>query len=120
MIKYDILTGNLYTDLDTPYYVKDNCINVYLNVNWTGEDATDYLRKEKLINDYKVENELFSMVSWCDVTGYHYWVIQQEETNYVSVDLYLKKQPNEYTEQEMILIRDSIIEAESYFENVLL
>jgi len=119
MVKLDILSGNLGTDLDTPYCEEGNKIDVYSSVYWTADSKEEYKKKEDIINSYKVENNLFELSAWCDISGYHYWVIQQEEENYVSIDVVLKKQPNEYTESELIIIRDAIIKADEYFDNAL-
>jgi len=119
MVNYDIVTGKLYTDLDTPYDSKENKIDVYCDVNWTAKSEDEYKTKEKLIDTFKVDNELFLMISWCDVSGYEYWVIKQEETNYVSIDVHLKKKPHEYTQEEMMFISNEIIKANDYFHEVL-
>ena len=119
MKEFDIVSGRLFTDLDTPYDEESNKIDVYSSVNWTAETEEEYAKKEEIINQYKVENDLFTLSAWCDISGFHYWVIQQEETNYVSIDVYLKKQPNEYTQEECQIISKAIIDADNYFENYL-
>ena len=118
-MEYNIEQGILMTDLDTPYDEEINKIDVYSSVSWTGENEKDYERKEKIINDYKVENDLVKINAWCDISGYNYWVIQQEEENYVSIDVFLKKQPNEYSQEEIQQIRDMIINADDYFQTEL-
>jgi hypothetical protein len=119
MKPFDIISGNLYTDLDTPYDSDQNKIDVYSSVNWTADNEEEYKRKEKLINEFKVDHELFLMISWCDVSGYNYWVVKQEEPNYVSIDVHLKKQPEKYTQEELQVIREEIIKADNYFNEVL-
>lgn len=119
MITYDIVTGKLYTFLDTPYDSEENKIDVYCDVNWTAESKDEYIRKEKLIDTYKVDNELFLMISWCDISGYEYWVVKQEEPNYVNIDVHLKKKPHEYTQDELRVISSEIIKANDYFREVL-
>ena len=116
---FNIITGELFTDLDTPYDANDNKIDVYSSVNWTAETKEEYESKEELISSYKVENDLFTLRAWCDISGFDYWVIQQEEENYVSIDVYLKKQPNEYSQEECQIISNAIIEADNYFNNYL-
>ena len=116
---YNILTGNLYSYLDTPYDKENNKIDVYCSAHWTADNEEEYQTKEDLIHAYENETELFSMSCWCDISGYDYWVIQQGEENYVSIDVCLKKQPKEYSQEEMQLIRDAIVEADYYFENNL-
>jgi len=115
MKELDIINGNLYTDLDTLYSENENKIDVYSSVYWSADSEEDYKNKENIIFDYKIDNDLFNLVAWCDISGYHYWVIEQEESNYVSIDVYLTKQPNEYTQQELNIIKDAIIKADEYF-----
>ena len=95
-MKYNIQKGILMTDLDTPYDEENNKIDVYSSVYWTSNNEEDYIRKENLIDEYKVENDLVKINAWCDVSGYDYWVIQQEEENYVSIDVVLKKNAKDY------------------------
>ena len=120
MRTFNIIKGELFTDLDTPYDADENKIDVYSSVYWTAETELIYDKKENLIFDYKIENDLFTLRAWCDISGFDYWVVQQEEENYVSIDIYLKKQPNEYTQEECMLIQKAIINAENYFEKHLI
>jgi len=115
----DIRTGFLGIDLDTFYHGEDNVINVYTSVNWTADNETEYKQKEQIISDYRIVNDLFELVCWCDISGYEYWVIQQEETNYVSIDVYLKKGVDEYSQEEIQIIANEIAKADDYFLNKL-
>ena len=114
-MEYDILTGKLGTDLDTPFDIDGNKIDVYGSAYWTANTKKQYEAKEKIISEYKKETDLFSLYAWCDVSGFNYWVKQQEEDNYVSIDVVLKKLPHEYSQAEIQIIRDVIIEADEYF-----
>jgi hypothetical protein len=119
MKNYDIKTGLLYTDSDAVYNKNENAIEVYTFIDWTADNEVDYVKKENIISDYKVENDLFNLVCWFDISGYEHWVIQQEETNYVSIDVYLKKNVDDYIQEEMKQISEAIIKAESYLEDKL-
>ena len=119
MITYDIVTGKLYAFLDTHYDSDFNLIEMRCDVNWTADNEEIYRIKEKVIDTFKVDNELFLMVSSCDWSGYEYWVFKQEEPNYVNIDIYLKKKPHEYTQDELRFISSEIIKANDYFREVL-
>lgn len=119
MRTYNIQKGELHTDLDTPYDEENNKIDVYCSVSWSGENKEDYERKENIIKEWSYEDSLVKMNSWCDISGYNYWVIQQEETNYVSIDVVLKKLPCEYTQTEIESISNAIFSANLYFEETL-
>lgn len=110
-----ITNNDLRVDLDAPYDKSNNKIDVYSSVYWTADNKAEYNRKEKLIHDYKVDNDLFDLFAWCDISGYDYWVIQQEEENYVSIDVVLKKDVELYTDEEIEQIREAIIVADDYF-----
>ena len=120
MTDYNILTGQLHTGLDTPYDEDLNKIDVYSSVYWTAANEKEYGDKEDLIDAYTKDTDLFSIRCWCDISGYKYWVIQQEEENYVSIDVYLKKKPSEYTQEEMKIISEAIMEVDEYFDGVLM
>jgi hypothetical protein len=119
-MKNQIGSNNLRIDLDCPYNKEENQIEVYSSVYWTAKNKKEYSKKEDLITNYKIDNGLFSLYSWCDVSGYNYWVIQQEEENYVSIDVVLKKPVKEYSNQEIELIKEAIIVADDYFSSKLL
>lgn len=119
MKKYSIKKGRLFTDLDTPYDKEANKIDVYSSVFWTADTEKEYQKKEQIINSWQYEDELVKCNAWCDISGFKYWVIQQEEENYVSIDVVLKKKPKDYSQEERIKIRDIIIKADEYFETNL-
>jgi len=119
-MKNQITEDNLRLDLDAPYNKESNKIDVYSSVYWTAENEEEYIEKEDIINNYKIENELFTLFAWCDVSGFDYWVIQQEEENYVSIDVVLKKDVLDYTEKEIETIKTAIWNADNFFQMELL
>ena len=116
---HDIRKGILFTDLDTLYDEEGNKIDVYSSVYWSADSEEEYIKKETIIDEYKVDNELISLKAWCDISGYDYWVIQQEEENYVSIDVCLKKQPEEYSQEEIQKISLFITNADDYFQQLI-
>lgn len=116
---YNIEKGELFTDIDTYYDKENNKIDVYSSVNWSAENEEEYNRKEGIINNWVYEDDLVIAHAWCDVSGFDYWVVRQEEPNYVSIDVVLKKDVKDYTQEEQQKIRDIIIEADEYFKEKL-
>lgn len=112
----DIVTNNLRCDVDCPFDDENNKIDVYSSVYWTAETKEDYEKKENIINSYIKETDLFRLNAWCDISGFEYWVKQQNEDNYVSIDVVLKKPVEKYTQEEIKIITNAIIEADEYFE----
>jgi hypothetical protein len=104
-------------DVDWEFDEDNNKIDVYSSSNWTAENEQQYKHFENLIDNYKLDNDLFTLTAWCDISGYHYWVVQQEESNYVSIDVVLKK--NTYSVEEIREIEYRIIEADIYFLETL-
>jgi|GEM_PF-4995182 len=120
MKDFNIEQGLLYNDLDCLYDSESNKIDVYSSVYWTAENEEDYDRKEQLISEWSLENGLVKLNAWCDISGYNYWAIQQEEENYVSIDVVLKKPVKDYTQEEIQQISNLILESDEYFRDNLL
>ena len=120
MTPYDIKTGHLGTDLDTLFDNEGNKIDVYSSVYWTAESEKEYTRKETIINEWSYEDDLVKAYAWCDVSGYDYWVVREKDTNYVSIDIVLKKNVNDYSQEDLIKIREIIINADEYFQTELI
>lgn len=108
-----------YLKLDCDWVLDDEGkkIDVYGTPYWTADTEKDYQHQEELINAYNVSNSLITISAWCDISGFDYWVIQQEESNYVSYDVILLK--DVYTDDEVLEINRLIIEADLYFDSVL-
>ena len=116
----DITANNLRLDLDCPFDKENNKIDVYSSVYWTAETEEEYKAHENLIHEYIKENELFRLNAWCDISGFDYWVVQQQEENYVSIDVVLKRPVETYTVEEIETIKKAIITADEYFQEKLL
>ena len=109
----DQLRRILRPDCDWVLDEENNKIDVYSSRYWGCSTEEQYKKNEELIRDYKVDNDLVSIFSWCDISGFNYWMVQQEEDNYVSIDVVLKKES--YTDEEVVKINELIIEADNYF-----
>jgi hypothetical protein len=70
MKPYNIKTGQLFTDLDTPYDAESNKIDVYSSVYWTADNEKDYKTKEDLIHAFNFEDDLCTVKAWCDISGF--------------------------------------------------
>ena len=87
-------------------------LDIYTDINWSGKNKKEYREKEKHIYNFSIDNDLFLLKSWCDISGYDYWVKQQEEDNYVSIDIHLKKDLIDFTEQELDVLIKTLDEAQ--------
>lgn len=115
MKKYSIEKGELYTDLDCLWNPENNKIDVYSSVYWSAENEDQYDKKQELIESYTYCDNLMQVKCWCDISGYKYWILDQEDDNYVSIDIYLVKDVKEYTQQEIFKISEKIKEIDDYF-----
>ena len=69
--------------------------------SWGFDSEKDYEEQEKEINDFVIDNEYYTVYMWCDVCGYDYWIIRQEEGNYIQISVSFKQEdiPNNIIEQ---------------------
>lgn len=119
MKTYNIETNSLYNDLDCLFDRESNKIDVYSSVYWTAENEEEYHKKESIINSFLYEDDLIVVKAWCDISGYGYWSLQDEE-NYVSFDVMLKKDVSLYSQEEIKFISDLIIKWDNFFIGSLL
>jgi hypothetical protein len=105
------IEDNIKLGLD--YTFEDNLMQVYGSSNWSAETKEEYERFQSLIEQYKYEDELCIISAWCDISGFNYWVLQQQESNYVSIDVTFKK--DSYSLDELSSVADQIIMCDNYF-----
>jgi hypothetical protein len=104
-------------DLDISVNVEDQIIDVYGTSNWGADNMEDYEKQEALIDEYKLQGECFSIYTWYDISGYDYWMKEQEEANYLSIGVNVWK--SELTEEDIKSIAEAIEETDLYFINKL-
>ena len=114
-MEYNIQKGHLNADVDCQYDKESNKIDMYGSSSWWADTEEEYKEKEELINNWNYEDDLIKAFAWCDISGYDYWIIQQEERNYLSIDVYLKKPVEDYTQEEIQYISELIREWDDYF-----
>ena len=51
--------------------------------NWGAKDENEYEQAEKEINAISYKGEGWEVYCWFDVSGWDYWMNQQEESNYI-------------------------------------
>lgn len=116
---FNIKKGQLWNDLDCPFDEEGNKIDVYTSVYWSADTEEEYNTKERFIEDFYYEDDLIKAISFCDISGFDYWVKTMEEENYVSINVYLKKEVDQYTQQEAQQIADLISKwDEMFLENL--
>lgn len=93
-------------------------IDVFTTASWTAGSREEYGRKETAIREYEVDNDLFEMFAWCVAACYEYWVLRKEERNYVNLNILLKKDPSEYSREDIGRIVAAVDSAEVYFSDL--
>lgn len=111
------LPSLLMLDLDSEIHVDEKYLDVSLISNWSADNEDDYKKFESLISDYNVIGEGYKITAWCDISGYNYWVLQENEPNYIQLSISFDN--DSISEDDLSKIQDAICEAELYFiENV--
>jgi len=99
-------------NLDLDYDFEGTTINVYGSAYWGADNESDYKRQEKLIDDYRKQLSCGDLHVWCDISGYNYWMVQQEEANYISITVNLNV--DDLTADQITEIENAIIEADGF------
>jgi hypothetical protein len=77
---------------------------------WSRDNKEDYDKRVDEIHSYRIENELFKLNCWVDISGFDYWSTQDEK-NYFAVIAHLKKCFLECNQAEIKLIQYEINKA---------
>ena len=51
----------------------------------------EYEKQEKFLSELYIENESYTMYASYDVSGFDYWMIKQEEPNYININIEIKE-----------------------------
>ena len=79
--------------------------------SWSRDNREDYDKRVDEIDSYRIENELFKLNCWADISGFDYWSTQHDNKNYFAVLVHLKKCFLDCTRAEIDLIQDEINKA---------
>lgn len=74
--------------------VKDNdtyCIEIHGLPNWGSLNKKGYEEQEKFLSELYIEDEYYTMYASYDVSGFDYWMIKQEEPNYINIFIEIKE-----------------------------
>lgn len=88
---------------DIQYHDVNLILDYHTNISWwLWLSKEQYDAHEKKINDVSVTTNDYSIHAWCDVSGYDYWVVKQEENNYIVVTVTIKNKSKDFTKEELI------------------
>lgn len=81
-------------------------------INWTEPNKKEYEQTEKELDAFEIKRRAYSIRFNYDVSGFEYWVEQQEEENYINITLVFNRVHLTLEEVEQL---DEDIE-EAYFQ----
>ena len=90
-------------------------IEIYGLPNWGALNKKEYEKQEKFLSELYIEDESYTMYASYDVSGFVYWMIKQEEPNYININMEIKEIINskellKTLEKWFILIDENITE----------
>lgn len=55
--------------------------------NWGADNEEDYEEATELIDSIEEKGNGYTIYCWCDISGYDYWMINMQETNYIQISV---------------------------------
>jgi hypothetical protein len=76
-------------DLDLEYDGDETDLRLHGNemLNWGAETEAEYKEAADAIDAISFKGNGWEVYAWCDVSGFNYWMVQQEEQNYINVTI---------------------------------
>ena len=66
-------------------------IEIYGLPNWGALNKKEYEKQEKFLSELYIEDESYAMYASYDVSEFVYWMIKQEEPNYININIEIKE-----------------------------
>lgn len=104
-------------DCNTQYNKDSNQLDLYTSFDWSAASQEEYDEKAKFLDGISLENELYDIYAWYDISGYDYWVIQQQESNHTMVTVTFKV--TELTSEQIEQLRSDCEDVLIQIENGL-
>lgn len=82
------------------------------HINWTEPNKKEYEQTEKELDAFRIKRKSYSIYFRYDVSGYEYWVEEQEEENYIGITVEFNN--TDLTLEEVEQLEEDIEEA--YFQ----
>lgn len=81
---------------------------------WYEENEKEYEEVENKISDFHIKRKHYEVYVWCDVSGYDYWIKEEEGENYIQITVGFKK--DEVPVDILPQLQRDIDEAYNYFQ----
>lgn len=53
--------------------------------NWSKDTKEEYEKVEAHLKRFKIKRKYFTVIAWCDISGYEYWTNDRSEDNYIQI-----------------------------------
>lgn len=70
---------------------------------WSADNKKDYDTCAANIDAIKFKGKGWEIYAWCDISGFDYWVVKQEETNYIQLTIAFDEDTIESSEIEGVV-----------------
>ena len=74
--------------------------------NWGADNVTEYKKAQNEIDKIKYKGKGWEIYGWYDVSSFDYWIIKQEEQNYIQITIKFKNET--VKEEEVDKIADAL------------
>lgn len=65
----------------------DNSLDVEQNDYWSRDTEEEYNNITNKLDKINIKGKGYKIYVWYDVSGFHYWVIKQQEENYAQITI---------------------------------
>ena len=95
--------------------LEDKRLHLEPSINWWEEDKLEYEKVEEKIQNFSIERPKYTVYAWCDVSGFNYWIKQQEECNYIQISVVFSV--DDITLDEVKQLEKDIDKAYNHFQD---
>lgn len=103
---------NYIEDLEFDGDKEDLRLHHQVLIRWTEPNKKEYEQTEKELDEFEIKRKAYSIYFGYDVSGFEYWVEEQEEENYIGIAVAMNT--TELTIEEVEQLEEDIEEA--YFQ----
>lgn len=76
---------NIISDLVFDGDLEDKRLYLEPAINWWEKEESDYEKVEDKISNFEIKRPKYTVFAWCDVSGFDYWIKQQQDCNYIQI-----------------------------------
>ena len=89
---YDIIHSNEFKDLVFDGDKKDKRLHLAETLTFFISEKEEYENVENELITTEKHGNGYTVYAWCDISGYDYWINQEQECNYIQISVAFNKQ----------------------------